>query len=137
VYSRNNDIAPDIEDEPDVHFRSRIIDYYCDCKTGARSLGCCSHVAAALLGARGDQDLLAKHAGREILDESTYQRNKEETDDTIVTEPIENEPILFTEKLDEIASEPEDQTDVIANFEKELKLIDQMPILDDKDSFDE
>ena len=90
-----------------------------------------------MLGARRDQELVAKHAGREILDENTYQRNAKETDDTIVTEPIENEPILFTEKLDEIASEPEDQTDVIAHFEKELTLIDQMPILDDKDSFDE
>ena len=135
IYSKNTEISSDIEDEPDYHFLGRIIDFYCDCKTGARSLGCCSHVCAALLGARGEAKYVAKHAGREVLDEKTYQRTTKGADDTVISEPPELEPIIFTEKPDELASEPEDQSENIANFEKELRRIDNTPISDSQEKF--
>lgn len=36
------------ENEEEVERESPIEGYYCDCKSGARTVGCCGHVAAAL-----------------------------------------------------------------------------------------
>ena len=128
IYSKNHEIPSYLSDEPDAHFLSRIVDYYCDCMTGARSLGSCSHVCAALLGAGSIQRLSAKHANREILDEQTYVRASIDQDDTVIEDLPVLEPIIFNEKPDDLASEPEDQTELILKFEKDINEIDKRPI---------
>ena len=130
IYARNDEIADDIRDEPDAHFLSRIVDFYCDCKSGSRSLGCCSHVCAALLGAVGPNEQNAKHFNREVLDEVTYARDSsDQQDDTYVESIPQVEPFLFIERPDELASEPEDQTEIIKNFENDISKIDkEIPI---------
>ena len=153
IFSRNTEFKTGIENEPDAHFLSRIEDFYCDCKTGARSLGSCSHVCAALLGARGVTETHGKHLDREIMDERTYQRvepsqenqtkERKKSTESVHSGASDTEnladfdPVVFNEEPDDINSEAEDQSEVMKAFEKELNRLDhiKIPTSNSQDSF--
>ena len=95
IYNKSDEIDENYESEPDRYFFSRIRDYYCDCFTGSRSFGCCSHVAAALLGARLTKQQRKNmygnvlYADREILCKKTYSQSKSNvvSDKTVESSP--------------------------------------------------
>ena len=84
LFSSSPDVSENVKNEPDWFFISTIVDYYCDCFTGARSFGCCSHVAAALLGARMNKHQkkakfgTALYADRQVLTGKNYGNMTEE-----------------------------------------------------------
>ena len=76
VFSSKTDLN-EYSTEPDSFFLNRIVDYFCDCKAGHRGYGCCTHVAAALLGARLTTEEKAKlkyKRQRDILTNDNYGR---------------------------------------------------------------
>ena len=105
VYSQESDCSH-FTQEPDAFFLNRVFDYFCDCMSGNRGFGCCSHIVSCLIGATLTKEEILElkyRRGRDILTEENYGRFNDPSSDVNTT--VKNETATKNKKPEQKDSE--------------------------------